>query len=734
MITRKRLKIKSNIIYSILIILGVLSISLGYSSLHSFMGISSPIAFVRINRDIRITKVNVDSTTNDAVSMYEEYDKDKLSFNVNLPNSDSSVTYRVKVTNFGNVVEGILNINGLPDELTYTLNGYDLRTKICNSANSCINGIEKEFLITIKYKDGTFNSSKIDYPINLDVVFSPFYRVTYNANGGSVNPSFKDVMYKDVYGTLPQPSKTGHTFNGWKLNSSNITNTSIVNTASNHTLVADYTTNKYDVGVNGSNVSISSTSFQVDYSGYKEITVTPSNNFYLSNVTCTNGYTATGFSTGKNATGTQTIRINNNSNTNSSTCTVSTTSVGPICTFGNIDYVSTNDTKNITMTCNSYSGFKSTSISTSDFTSSNVDIGKVTNVSLASSSTNQAVYNVTLRGVAAGTFNLSLNAGALADLNNNTNKKADKTGIVVVGFEVNSTNVSLNLGTTKNFQINVIGGNYGNVTYSSSNSSIATVSSTGLITSKASGTATITVTEGRYNLSRKINVSVSDNLVINYELAYLKSSNNQTSITYNSSYSTMLSPTNKLLYGRPSSIKIYVNGSQITSGYSYNSVDGSLSISNVTGDLKIVATAAVLSDENISFEKPYPIASNGIISSVSMTQAHQLRIFKFIPTETRSYTFQSFDSDADNNDVDPYAYLFDGSVHTVAELDAAAEIYADDGTYDELENLCMDYDDDGGEGYNFQITQTLTAGKTYYLALRAYSTTEIETYVDIRVS
>lgn len=69
------------------------------------------------------------------------------------------------------------------------------------------------------------------------------YKVTFNANGGSVGTSSKTVTYASTYGTLPTPSRTGYTFDGWYSASSGgtkITNTTKVSTAYNHTLYAHW--------------------------------------------------------------------------------------------------------------------------------------------------------------------------------------------------------------------------------------------------------------------------------------------------------------------------------------------------------------------------------------------------------------------------------------------------------------------------------------------------------------
>lgn len=41
------------------------------------------------------------------------------------------------------------------------------------------------------------------------------YTLTYDANGGSVSPTSKNIEYGEQYGTLPTPSRPGYTFVGW---------------------------------------------------------------------------------------------------------------------------------------------------------------------------------------------------------------------------------------------------------------------------------------------------------------------------------------------------------------------------------------------------------------------------------------------------------------------------------------------------------------------------------------
>ena len=70
------------------------------------------------------------------------------------------------------------------------------------------------------------------------------FTVTFNANGGTVSTSTKSVTYASTYGTLPTPTRSGHTFNGWYTASSGgtkITSTSTVSITANQTLYAQWT-------------------------------------------------------------------------------------------------------------------------------------------------------------------------------------------------------------------------------------------------------------------------------------------------------------------------------------------------------------------------------------------------------------------------------------------------------------------------------------------------------------
>ena len=73
--------------------------------------------------------------------------------------------------------------------------------------------------------------------------------VTFNPNGGSVSTTSKTVTVGGTYGTLPTPTRTGHTFDGWYDGSTKITATSTVTRTEAHTLIAHWTSSGTTVTV-----------------------------------------------------------------------------------------------------------------------------------------------------------------------------------------------------------------------------------------------------------------------------------------------------------------------------------------------------------------------------------------------------------------------------------------------------------------------------------------------------
>ena len=74
--------------------------------------------------------------------------------------------------------------------------------------------------------------------------------ISFNANEGVCSTSGKSVFYGETYGTLPTPSRTGYTFDGWyteKMGGTKIVSDTKVTTTANQTLYAHWTANKYTI-------------------------------------------------------------------------------------------------------------------------------------------------------------------------------------------------------------------------------------------------------------------------------------------------------------------------------------------------------------------------------------------------------------------------------------------------------------------------------------------------------
>ncbi|MBP3238619.1 MAG: InlB B-repeat-containing protein [Lachnospiraceae bacterium] len=78
------------------------------------------------------------------------------------------------------------------------------------------------------------------------------YKVSFNANGGSVSTSSKNVTYGMTYGTLPTPTRDYYTFNGWYTaasGGSQVTSSTKVTITATQTLYAHWSANDYTYNV-----------------------------------------------------------------------------------------------------------------------------------------------------------------------------------------------------------------------------------------------------------------------------------------------------------------------------------------------------------------------------------------------------------------------------------------------------------------------------------------------------
>lgn len=99
--------------------------------------------------------------------------------------------------------------------------------------------------LKIEANRGTYRETSIKVDITWEYTM-PTYTVTLDANGGTVSQSSINYTAGNSYGTLPVPTKQGHTFNYWMLSDgTRIYSSTIVTT--NHTLYANWTVNNYTI-------------------------------------------------------------------------------------------------------------------------------------------------------------------------------------------------------------------------------------------------------------------------------------------------------------------------------------------------------------------------------------------------------------------------------------------------------------------------------------------------------
>ncbi len=111
------------------------------------------------------------------------------------------------------------------------------------------------------------------------------YRINYDAGEGSVSPTYDDVSYGNRI-TLPTPTRTGYTFNGWRYGSTNYTGSYTVpdfgNNGATVTFTAQWTKESYTIKYDANGGSVSPNSQTVNYGDSITLpTPTPPGGYYF---------------------------------------------------------------------------------------------------------------------------------------------------------------------------------------------------------------------------------------------------------------------------------------------------------------------------------------------------------------------------------------------------------------------------------------------------------------------
>ena len=177
------MKTRVNTIFLIIIVFAITCLSLAYSSSSATAEIENVFAQVKPQADARITSISRYDSSNGGVSNSEDYNINNIYGVFELPNNNSTVTYKIDVTVFYGSEMKLTSINGLNSNLEYSLTNYTLNDPLCNSNDECNYGATASFYITIGYKENGYDGVNTSYAYNLEFVFE---EISYIARIGNV--------------------------------------------------------------------------------------------------------------------------------------------------------------------------------------------------------------------------------------------------------------------------------------------------------------------------------------------------------------------------------------------------------------------------------------------------------------------------------------------------------------------------------------------------------------------
>lgn len=163
--------------------ISILFLSLSFASYSTNLSIDNIEVAIKQEKDIRITNFYpIESTSN-----ISSYNVDSVHTKLYLPNPESTVTYKVDVTNISPYALQIENINVFPENITYELTDYELNENLCDntkSSNECNQGVKKSFYITFKYKENGYDSSNQtgEYLVDAKFTWGFNFRVDFHSN------------------------------------------------------------------------------------------------------------------------------------------------------------------------------------------------------------------------------------------------------------------------------------------------------------------------------------------------------------------------------------------------------------------------------------------------------------------------------------------------------------------------------------------------------------------------
>ena len=199
----------------LLIIIVVLSLSIGYSALNADLSISGE-AIVRAAADIRVTDIKLDSILNNGKEIYSpEFTKDTTTMSVSLNNQNSTVTYNVTITNKTGKkirVKDIIEENNSNSNVSYEIIGLDengiysgeqinFQITFTNKTN-----IIQEEILTLKYDLEIFDGYTVTLVQNDNVIENNIDKDENTTNFNNVVLNDNDVVIRCNNGVVPSYS------------------------------------------------------------------------------------------------------------------------------------------------------------------------------------------------------------------------------------------------------------------------------------------------------------------------------------------------------------------------------------------------------------------------------------------------------------------------------------------------------------------------------------------------
>lgn len=189
----------------------------------------------------------------------------------------------------------------------------------------------------------------------------------------------------------------------------------------------------------------------------------------------------------------------------------------PTCIFKTTGYVGIGSDSKISLICTDVVDIKEKYLLKSDFKISNEDVIDSFDISAPTKVDNGYEWNLTISAKKLGSFKLSLLKDVISDRVDNKNDEVTSNDIKVSELVLDSdSSVSLDISDNNTHTIKTSGTNVGSLIYSSSDDSVAKVSSAGVITGVSPGEAKIIVKENNGGAYRTIKVDVSKTLTATF--------------------------------------------------------------------------------------------------------------------------------------------------------------------------------------------------------------------------